>query len=80
MRRTLREIKGTMYLSSYTIPAGTEVRELTAAEFPSAPTFGVQFVVVDPLRACPEARANAILRHDLDHHWIFVPVWNTVRT
>lgn len=78
-RRTIRDIKGTMFLSSFTVPQGTKVRALTAEEFPMAPTFGTQFVVVDPLRAIPECQHNLILRHDLTHRYIFVPEWATER-
>lgn len=74
-RRTNQEIAGQMFLAKFTVPKGTEVRALTPKE---CPTPGPHFVVVDPLHAIPEAHNNPILRHDLEHRYVFVPEWATV--
>jgi len=75
MRRTNQEITGRMYLATFTVPKGTSVRATTPAECPTQ----TLYVVVDPLRAIPEVKDNPILRHDLTHHFVFVPEWATIR-
>jgi hypothetical protein len=76
MRKTNQDITGQMYLSTFTVPKGTEVRALTPKECPQK---GLFFVVVNPLRDIPEVKGNPILRHDLTHHFVFVPEWATIR-
>lgn len=75
MRKTNQEITGRMFLATFTIPKGTEVRATTPAECPTQ----TLYLVVDPLRAIPEAKDNPILRHDLVHRYVFVPEWATIR-
>lgn len=69
MRKTIRDIEAKLYLATFVIPKGTEVRELPPSE---CPALGSKFVVADPLNAIPGARDNPILRHDLTHHYLFV--------
>tara|TARA_S200002703_G_C3620148_1_gene190467 strand:+ start:299 stop:523 length:225 start_codon:yes stop_codon:yes gene_type:complete len=66
--KTTQDIPSRLFLSEFTIPEGTEVRELTPDECPSARGL---LVVVNP-RDIPEFHTNSILRHDLTHRFAFV--------
>lgn len=68
METTRESISGRLYLSEFTIPKGTKVRELTPEECPTARGL---WVVADP-RDIPEFHTNPILRHDLTHRYAFV--------
>ena len=66
--KTTEQIRTLSFIHPITIPAGTEVRELTPDECPT--TRGL-FVVVNP-RDIPEYYTNPIVRHDLTHRFVFV--------
>jgi len=66
--KTTQDIPSRLFLSEFTIPKGTKVRELTPEECPSARGL---FVVVNP-RDIPEFHTSPILRHDLTHRFAFV--------
>ena len=65
MARTKHAIRSNMYLSIFSVPSGTEVVRVTDG-------MGREHWVVRDPRDIPAASTNAILKHDLKYHHVFI--------